>query len=518
LNNLAIPNADGNTDGGAAASTLLTIQAQKTPENIAVQTGETAVSYAQFEDLVQRCAVRLSALGLGDQQVCALAIQDQFTLLVVWLGLNRLNVGSVCLANRLATRETTSLFDGCATKVVLTDQADEWPEKTTIQISLAGLGDVNLESSHQTLVEKKMRKNRWEHIVLGSGSTGQPKLIAYEFGAAMRQAKASVTNLNITSRDRFYSFADLQYGTPITYCLMMIAAGGSVVLPKRKVIDGFLLLEQRQVTLCYATAFHAEMLCVGGEKYGRRLPKLRDLELSASVVTDDLITRLRRSVTDQIVVAYDANECWPLSRLNTATEDRPQGSVGGVVANSAFEIVDDNGKVLPNNCVGAVRFRAAGMFSAYLGQPQETAKVLKDGWFYPGDVGKRDDNGHLILLGRSDQMMIYNGINIYPIEIENVMADHPAVSDAAVMKMSHAIHQDVPVCAVTLHPGALIGESDLLKFGRKQLGSRAAKLVFVVDAIPRNALGKLMRAEMAKALSGKLEQFRAGLMRSTTGQ
>ena len=147
------------------------------------------------------------------------------------------------------------------------------------------------------------------------------------------------------------------------------------------------------------------------------------------------------------------------------------------------------------------------MFSGYIGQQEETQRRLQSGWFYPGDVGKLNAEGHLILLGRSDHMMIFNGVNIYPAEIERVMADHPSVTDAAVVPFKHEIHQDVPVCAVTLHPSHQTTEAELLEYGQKRLGTRSAKFVFVVEEVPRNHLGKLIRSDMAEILMARMKPW-----------
>jgi acyl-coenzyme A synthetase/AMP-(fatty) acid ligase len=95
---------------------------------------------------------------------------------------------------------------------------------------------------------------------------------------------------------------------------------------------------------------------------------------------------------------------------------------------------------------------------------------------------------------------------MYPAEIEQIMADHPAVNDVAVIPMQHPIHQDVPICAVALHADQTEEEAELLTYGRKRLGASAPRAVFVVDTIPRNLLGKLIRKEMATILSQRLKR------------
>ena len=102
-------------------------------------------------------------------------------------------------------------------------------------------------------------------------------------------------------------------------------------------------------------------------------------------------------------------------------------------------------------------------------------------------------------------MMIMDGINIYPAEIEDVITRHTAVEDAAVMPMRHAIHQDIPTCAVVLSKDAKVSNKELIDFMYKRLGSRSPREIFILDYIPRNEQGKVIRPELSKILSIKLD-------------
>lgn len=113
-------------------------------------------------------------------------------------------------------------------------------------------------------------------------------------------------------------------------------------------------------------------------------------------------------------------------------------------------------------------------------------------------------DGHLIYCGRADHMMIKNGINIYPAEIESVMTSHPAVRDAAVIPVNSPTHQDLPICAVSLHDGQTVTERELLDYCVQNLGARSASAVLVQQEIPRNEQGKLIRARLAEDIGARL--------------
>jgi len=126
---------------------------------------------------------------------------------------------------------------------------------------------------------------------------------------------------------------------------------------------------------------------------------------------------------------------------------------------------------------------------------------FREGWFYTGDVGYLADDGQLVHLGRGDHLMIYNGINIYPAEIEQTLLTHPGVKDVVVMPLKHNIHQEVPACVVSLVPGARVSEMGLRRFAVDLLGAKAPALLIIADRIPRNPQGKIVRAQVAQLIS-----------------
>lgn len=488
-------------DDSSEASSTVFARALDMPDKVAVQTPRRSLTYAQLADLVNHCAFRLQTKGVAGYSICALAIHDQLSLLIHWLALNRLRVGVVCVPVRQPIHDIESLITECEIKVAVSDHGFVWPGIKVVDACL----DLTVGSFGGSLDLTANTQNRIEHVLLGSGSTGKPKLIAFEYGALMRMIQAYVEGVEITSEHRYGPLINLQYGGPVTYCLIRFSVGATLVLTDATVEDPFLFLERFEISATDVTVLHAEQLYRLARKHGRRLETMRDLSLSSSVVTDDLVSRLKDAVTSEVSIEYDTNECWPICRIHMSREMRPEGSVGRALRNATLEVVDNEHRPCPVDQPGHVRMRAPGLFSRYLGQPEETQRRLQNSWFYPGDVGKLNADGHLILLGRSDHMMIFNGVNIYPAEIERVMADHPSVTDAAVMPFKHEIHQDVPVCAVKLHPGAQTTEAELLEYGRKRLGTRSAKFVFAVEEVPRNHLGKLIRSEMAEIMRARMK-------------
>lgn len=139
------------------------------------------------------------------------------------------------------------------------------------------------------------------------------------------------------------------------------------------------------------------------------------------------------------------------------------------------------------------------MIDSYLNSKQ-TSQHFRKGYFVTGDVGQSTPEGDLIYLGRFDDMMIVNGVNIYPAEIESTFKLHPDVLDVKVTALRHKIHQHLPICAVVLKPESSATAAMLLDYGYKQLGNRAPRKVVILDSLPRNDLGKVSHELLLKKL------------------
>ena len=161
-----------------------------------------------------------------------------------------------------------------------------------------------------------------------------------------------------------------------------------------------------------------------------------------------------------------------------------------------LEIVDGDGRALPAGEVGELRVRSECMTHEYYGDPVATSRHFRNGWFYPGDLASLTAGGALCLHGRADDMMTLNSIKIFPAEIERVLEEHPGVKAAAAFARSSEAHGDIPVAAVELHAAARIGGDELMALRRERLGVRAPRKIIVVDALPRNAAGKILKHEL----------------------
>jgi acyl-CoA synthetase (AMP-forming)/AMP-acid ligase II/GNAT superfamily N-acetyltransferase len=473
---------------------VISERAKDMPDQIAVIQSEQSLTFSQLDDLVNRCCNFLQGRGLTQNTVCAISFKDQLTLLIVWLATARLHSTSVSLNPSSTPSQLQDAIQLCrATKLV----ADHTLDTSEISFSRVSMSDIR--NTEPISDECSTRSNcRHDILHIGSGSTGKSKAIAIPFGGIDLQNQLIANSYDFKQGTVFISFVNLSFVSGLRIGLAALSAGGAMYVPgtgRRNIVEEF---DRCGIDRVYTTVVHTEQLLGLLAQQNRRLGDHIDYRIGSSVVTDDLVRRVKQRISENVSIGYGTNEVGSVTVLPRAWQARPPGSVGSVIPGVNLEVVDEDGKAVPLNQPGEIRLQAPGMFSEYLGDRDATDQALKNGWFHPGDAALLTSEGHLILLGRTDQMMIWAGVNMYPAEIERVMGEHPNITDVAVMAISHSVAQDIPVCCVVLDESASIAEVDLMGFARRELGDRAPAQIHVLDRIPRNELGKVDRSALRR--------------------
>ena len=202
----------------------------------------------------------------------------------------------------------------------------------------------------------------------------------------------------------------------------------------------------------------------------------------------------------EIREGYGLTEASPIVTTSTGVTPR-FGSVGRALAGVEIRLVTDGGDVLVGD-VGEVWVRGANVFGGYYGDAEATADVLDaDGWLHTGDMATTDDDGYLYLVDRSKDLIIVSGFNVFPAEVEEMLAMHPAVAEAAVVGVAHPHTGEAVKAYVVTTPGSDVDEETLFEYSLDHLARyKCPSKVIFVDALPRNASGKLVRRNLDDAL------------------
>jgi acyl-coenzyme A synthetase/AMP-(fatty) acid ligase len=459
------------------------------------------IGYAALEALIVRGAGWLAGRGITTGTAVTVCIADPVKHLIVALGLARIGAAQFALPPAAVSSATLATMQKARCTIFVTDLAS---------LTIGGLRKVSTEedwlADGGSASPAAVRSGDGDLpclVTTSSGTTAEPKLIA----VTHRQFHHRMTcagPMGFDDQDQLLSLLDLGIFVQRSVVLRALMSGATVHLaPLQSAPDIVGYCNRNRITSLFALPFMVSTwLRTVAADADIRLVHVRKLVLAGSTVTRQEFEAAVDRLTPNIFVAYGSNELGTVSFADPEMRRRFPLSIGRLVEGAKAEIVDDADRPLGAGEVGLIRIRAQGMIAGYPDQQGLNDYHFRAGWFYPGDLASRTDEGVLLFHGRADDMMIFNGTNIYPSEIEAALQDHPAVLEAAAFPWRSAVHQDIPVAAVVLK--AASDERELVGFCRQSLGMRAPRRIFLVDRLPRNAMGKVVKQRLAEAIGNAI--------------
>ena len=200
----------------------------------------------------------------------------------------------------------------------------------------------------------------------------------------------------------------------------------------------------------------------------------------------------------KILEGYGLSETSPVASFNHPDRERKPGSIGTPLAGVEFRLVDDDGNDVGPGEIGEILIKGHNVMKGYWERPEATAESIKDGWFATGDMAKVDDDGYYFIVDRKKELIIRGGYNVYPREVEEVLYEHPAVREAAVVGIPHDEWGEEVGAAVGLKDGESVTEEELIAFVKEQVaGYKYPRGIWFVDELPKGPTGKILKREIS---------------------
>jgi fatty-acyl-CoA synthase/long-chain acyl-CoA synthetase len=222
------------------------------------------------------------------------------------------------------------------------------------------------------------------------------------------------------------------------------------------------------------------------------------LRIGSSPIPAAMRDSIRARLTPHLMISYGTNHIGNVAFADASLQRRHPDTIGRPARDIEIEVVDSDHQPLPRGELGRVRVRGPGFPTAYLDDSDATARDFRDGWYYPGDLAILTDDGDILFKGRLDDVINFDGVKIFPSEIEQELLRHPDVAEAVAFALPSLRFGQAPAAAVRLHRQTDLQQ--LLEFCRDRLGLRGPENIFVVTDLPKNAMGKVMRREIAEAI------------------
>lgn len=334
-------------------------------------------------------------------------------------------------------------------------------------------------------------------IIYTSGTTGHPKGAMLTHGNLMANVESCRQVLDAVDADRFVVLLPMFHSFMLTVGILLpLTVGGSMVLIKSLHPPKNILAEifHRQATLLpaipqfFRTLAHAPL----------ELPlPLRVCVSGAAPLPVEILKEFQERVKLPLIEGYGLSEASPVCSINPIRGPWKAGSIGLPIPDVTMSVQDESGTLLPDYQVGEICVRGDNVMRGYWNRPEETARTLRDNWLLTGDVGYRDSDGYYYITDRKKDMLLVNGINVYPREIEEVMYQFPGVREAAVIGEPDSRKGEHPVAFISVNEGSQVPEKELLGFIRTKLADyKVPKRVHVLQSLPRNATGKILKTTL----------------------
>jgi acyl-CoA synthetase (AMP-forming)/AMP-acid ligase II len=281
-----------------------------------------------------------------------------------------------------------------------------------------------------------------------------------------------------------------------------LAAGGSaMILPRYDARTFWTSVERERPTYFSAVPAIYVFLSALPAEATPDTSSLRFAICGAAPMPPSAIVDFETRYRVPIVEGYGLSESTVALTVNPLEGPRRAGTVGKPLPGIEVAIMHDDGQLVRSGVDGEVVARGASIMRGYLGKPAETAAALRDGWLHTGDVGHLDDDGYLVLVDRKKDLIIRGGENISPSEVEAVLARHPGVLEVAVVGRPDPVMGEEPIAFAVATAGHALDTEELLDSLRTVLAKfKIPKEIKVVDSLPRNAVGKILKPALREAL------------------
>ncbi|MBO0678570.1 long-chain-fatty-acid--CoA ligase [Mycolicibacterium sp. S2-37] len=477
-------------------------------------------TWGELQERVTKLAGALSRRGVGFGERVLILMLNRTEFIESFLAVNKLGAIAVPVNFRMTPPEIAFLVSDCAARVVITESVLA-PVATAVRdldstletvIVAGGVSDDGVLGYDDLIAEPGLDA---EPVDIPNDA---PALIMYTSGTTGRPKGAVLTHVNLAGQAMTFLFtngADLNHdvgfiGVPLFHIagigntiVGLLLGRPTVLYPLGAFDPGALLdvLAEEKVTGIFLVPAQWQAVCAAQRASPRDL-KLRVLSWGAAPASDTLLRDMAETFPGtQILAAFGQTEMSPVTCMLLGEDAlRKLGSVGKVIPTVAARVVDEDMNDVPIGQVGEIVYRAPTLMAGYWNNPKATAEAFAGGWFHSGDLVRQDDEGYIWVVDRKKDMIISGGENIYCAEVENVLAAHPSIAEVAVIGRADEKWGEVPVAVAALRTdtgGPALTLHDLDGFLTERLARyKHPKALEVVDALPRNPAGKVLKTEL----------------------
>jgi long-chain acyl-CoA synthetase len=496
---------------------------QVNPQGVAILEGERKLTWAEVGERVSRLAGALRERGVSRGDPVGVLMLNSSRYLELYLAVGWAGAVIVPLNIRWSVAENHDALQDCGADLLFVD--DRFVEagralKTAIPsltIIYAGDGDQPEDcacyeswlATSAPIPDAMAGRDDLAGIFYTGGTTGRSKGVMLSHGNLMASALLVLAEGGFP-RDAVYLHAapmfHLANGCGM-YC-MLLNAGTNAIIKAFSAEAVAEAIERFRVSHTLLVPTMIQMLVDHPRISGRDFSSLREIMYGASPISEAVLDRaIARLPGVRFRQGYGMTELSPLGTLLLPEDHvgagRAKGrhrSAGRVAVGLEAKIVDANDQPVPQNTVGEIAIRGDVVMMGYWNKPEETAKAVIDGWMHTGDGGYMDEDGYIYVVDRIKDMIITGGENVYSIEVENVIAQHPAVLQCAVIGIPDPQWGEAVHAFAVVKPGTKVEAADLVAFCKERIGGyKCPRSVDIqTEPLPMSGAGKILKRELRR--------------------
>ena len=496
--------ADGSSSSNIAH--WLVDRAAELPEAPAIKQAGQELSFARLEAASARAATDLAGLGVQAGDRVALIMPNVAYFPIVYYAILRLGAAVVPMNPLLKSGEIAYVWKDADIKVaaVFATFAEEASlaaaeTGTTVRVVAPGVYDDLLAGLEPTRAVTPRDASDTAVILYTSGTTGRPK------GAELSHANISTnvhtvldTLIPMGPGDVIFGGLPLFHSFGQTVAMNTAIASGAclTLLARFDPVEALRIVTSDRVTVFMGVPSMYVALLNTPQDPAVDTSTLRLAASGGSSLPVEVLHGVEKRFGFRLLEGYGLSETSPVASFNHPDQPSRAGSIGTPIRGCEFRLADENDADVGDEQIGEICIRGENVMKGYLNRPEDTANAIRNGWFHSGDLARRDADGFYYIVDRVKDMIIRNGFNVYPREIEEVLYAHPAVQEAAVVGVPHPQYGEEIAALVTLADGASATEQELIDFVKSKIAAYKYPRIVRFGIIPKGPTGKILKREI----------------------
>ena len=474
---------------------------------VAVRVDNAAMTYRALDEASVRVAGLLRARGLQPGERVGIMLPNVAEVPVVYYGVLRAGGVVVPMNPLLKHREVAYYLGDSGAGLIFAwhtfaDQARDGAEQSGADLIVVdGVGFPELLASADPEYQVADRDDEDTAVILyTSGTTGHPKGAELTHGNLISNTEVARTDIvRATPDDVIFGGLPLFHVFGQTVALnVSIAAGACLtLLPRFDPAHALQIIADHRVTVFEAVPTMYVALLHQPDRAAYDTSALRMCISGGAALPVEVLRGFEEAFAVTVLEGYGLSETSPIASFNHPGRERKPGSIGTPIRDVRMRVVDSDDHEVAQGEVGEIVINGPNVMKGYWQRPDATAEAIRDGWFHSGDLARVDEEGYFFIVDRKKDLIIRGGYNVYPREIEEVLYEHPAVAEAAVIGMPHSSLGEEVAAAVALKPGAVITADELRDYVKSQVAAyKYPRHVWIMDALPKGPTGKIQKRDI----------------------